>query len=373
MKKYLKVCACTMAAFMLFTGCSKKAATDNATESTTSGEAVVETSGTEATPSDSEKIFETTGVKEDSVTLGEYKGIEMEGIKVEITDEQVDAEIDSIINGQVHTQEVDRAAKEGDIVNIDFVGMRDGVPFDGGTGTGTDLELGSKRFIEGFEEKLVGAKKGEERSLDLTFPEDYHQPDLAGAAVVFDVTVNSVSEKITPKLDDEFVKKESETSKTVAEYREEIRKMLEEDEKAQKEEFLKTEIFMKALENSEIIPSDESIETFYNKQLIAYNDQAAAFGLELKDLLAFQGMDLETFQHQIRAASSEGAKQTLLMNAISEKEKLEVTEEDKEKLAEELGYESAEAMITAVGETAVIDYLTADKVLNFLYENAVIK
>ena len=204
MRKFLKVGLCGAAALMMFaTGCSgQKSAKDaSQAESTAEGE----------TPAETEEY-----VAEGSITLGEYKGIPVTVTEPTVTDEEVDAQIQQLLNSSAEYLEVDREAQLGDQVNIDYKGMKDGVAFDGGTAEGYDLVLGSNSFIDGFESGLVGAKKGEEVTLNLTFPDPYqNNPDLAGQAVVFEVKVNNVKEKTVPELTDDFVAKVSPEDGTV--------------------------------------------------------------------------------------------------------------------------------------------------------------
>ena len=151
--------------------------------------------------------------------LGNYKGVEVKRESTEVTDEEVDQKIQSILDANPEYVEItDSPAQNGDTVDIDYVGMKDGVAFDGGTAQGYKLELGSGTFIDGFEDGLVGASVGQELSLNLTFPENYGNSDLAGQAVVFDVTVNAIEEKKDAVLDDNFVQRVSDF-KTVDEFR----------------------------------------------------------------------------------------------------------------------------------------------------------
>ena len=143
------------------------------------------------------------------VTLGQYKGLEVEKEEVNVTDEQVQAELDRMAQNVASTETVERPAKMGDTANIDFEGFDNGVPFEGGKGDNFDLKLGSGQFVPGFEEQIVGMSAGEEKDIDITFPEDYHK-ELAGKAVVFHVKLNKVTETMVPEQDDEFAKDVSE-------------------------------------------------------------------------------------------------------------------------------------------------------------------
>ena len=159
--------------------------------------------------------------------LGEYKGVPVMVQPTDVTDEEVESKIQTELDNNPELVEVDRAAQEGDTVNIDYKGTQDGVEFAGGTGEDQDLVLGSGEFIDGFEDGLIGTKKGDVKTLDLTFPEDYNQEALAGQAVTFEVTVNAVKEEKEAVLDDAFVQRVSDFD-TVEEYREDIRAQLKE-------------------------------------------------------------------------------------------------------------------------------------------------
>lgn len=351
MRKVLKIGICGLLAVMLLAGCSKSNEEAGPVDSTTVVESTDNTAGT-------------TG--QDTVKLGEYMGVSFTPVSAEVTEDQVEAELQELVDANPVTIEVDRAAKEGDVVNIDFVGMKDGVAFEGGTSQGYDLTLGSGSFIDGFEDGLVGTKKGQEVSLNLTFPEDYFQTDLAGQEVVFDVTINVVSESKPAVLDDDFVAKNTEFT-SVEECREGIRKALAETAKANALNQKKNEVFMKVMDASEVFPSDETIQKYYDEQMAAYEQQAESFGMELKDLVN----DLEAFQTELRNVSIEVARQNLVINAIAEKENITIEDSDREAMAVEFGFGSGEEMLQAVGQEAVDGYLLPNKVMDFLADNAV--
>ena len=210
MKKNVRLILCCAAVVMLAAGCGKKSDT---TETTTAAET------TEAEITDKGEVTK----------LGQYKGIEVTKEDTTVTDAELDQRIASILQANPEITEItDRPAQNGDTVNIDYVGMKDGVAFDGGTAEGYDLELGSDAFIDGFEDGLIGANVGEERSINLTFPEDYGNADLAGQAVVFDVTVNKIEEKKNAILDDAFVQRVSDFS-TVDEFKADTMAALQEE------------------------------------------------------------------------------------------------------------------------------------------------
>ena len=184
------------------------------------------------------------------VTLGQYKGLEVEKEEVNVTDEQVQAELDRMAQNVASTETVERPAKMGDTANIDFEGFDNGVPFEGGKGDNFDLKLGSGQFVPGFEEQIVGMSAGEEKDIDITFPEDYHK-ELAGKAVVFHVKLNKVTETIVPEQDDEFAKDVSEFD-TLDELKADIRAKALENAKKQADSAFEQAAVDKAAENTTV-------------------------------------------------------------------------------------------------------------------------
>ena len=351
MRKVLKIGICGLLAVSLLSGCSGSNGDAGQAESTSAVESTESGAG---------------AAGQDSVSLGEYMGVSFTPVSVEVTDEQVEAGLQELVDANPVVTEVDRAAKEGDVVNIDFVGMKDGVAFEGGTSQGYDLELGSGSFIDGFEDGLIGAEKGQEVSLNLTFPEDYFNTELAGQEVVFDMTINTVSESVPAVLDDAFVTSNTEYA-SVDECRQGIRKGLEEAAAVNALNQKRNEVFMKVMEASEVTASQETIQKYYDDQMGAYEQQAQSFGMELKDMVD----DLEAFQAEIMNVSIEVARQNLVINAIAEKENIVIEDSDREAMAAEFGFASGEEMVQAVGQEAVDGYLLPNKVMDFLADNAV--
>ena len=306
----------------------------------------------------------------DSVKLGEYKGVSYTPVPVEVTDEQVEAEIQGLLDEHAVETEVDRAAKEGDIVNIDFVGMKDGVAFEGGTSSDYDLKLGSGSFIDGFEDGLIGAVKGQELSLNLTFPEGYGNKDLAGQDVVFDVTVNAVKESKPAVLNDAFIK-ENTDSATIDEYRKVTKENLLAAAQADADDRKKSEVFQKVMDSSEVTVADATVDAYYNEQLSNYESQASQAGIDLETMVSYYGSDLDTFKSQLRAMSEEASKQNLVVKAIADAEGIAIAEEDKDALATEFGYADKDNMVEMVGDTIVNNYILTEKVVSFIADNAV--
>ena len=350
MKKNVRLILCCAAVVMLAAGCGKKSDT---TETTTAAET------TEAEITDKGEVTK----------LGQYKGIEVTKEDTTVTDAELDQRIASILQANPEITEItDRPAQNGDTVNIDYVGMKDGVAFDGGTASGYDLKLGSNTFIDGFEDGLIGAVKGQKLDLDLTFPEGYPSEDLAGQAVVFEVTVNAV--KTPSELNDDLVMANTDY-KTLEEYREATRNDLEKQAADNAEYQKQSSVFQTIMNNSQVVASEESIQAAYDEAMTYYETMATNSGMELETLVGYYGMDLDTFKAQVRTQAEENAKQQLVINAIADKEDIKVTDEELESMAEEYGFESVDKMKESAGENVVNESLLTNLVLKFVSDNAV--
>lgn len=358
MKKSLKICVCGLLAAVLVSGCSAK--TDSPAEtSTVSGE-----SGSAAESLAAPDPGEV-------VSLGEYKGVSYTPVSEEVTDEEVEEQIQALVDANPAINEVDRAAKNGDIVNIDYVGKKDGEAFEGGTDSGFDLTLGSGTFIDGFEEGLIGAKAGEKRDLNLTFPEGYPSEDLAGQAVVFEVTVNKVQESVEAELNDEFIKANTDSS-TVEEYKKAVREDLEEMARIEAENQKMAEVLQKVVAASQVNVSDEAVQAYYDEQFKSCEDMAAMYGVDIDTIVnGFFGMTMEEFEPWLKEMSQEECRMSAVVAAIAKAEKMSVEDKDKEELAEANGYESVEALLESIGEDMVNESALRMKVVQFIADNAV--
>ncbi len=327
-------------------GCGSKKAADTATtaaaaDTATSSEDTA-TSETTADPAITE--LENTVVPDmpKLEDMGYIKMADLSTITVEtspktvVDDDMIDAQIKALISS--YKDEVDEAAKEGDTVNIDFVGSVDGVEFDGGTGTGYDLTLGSGQFIDGFEDQLIGSKKGDKVTVNVTFPENYGKEELNGKDAVFEVTVNKVSR--TPELTDEWLSKHAEDleteSKTVAEYRDEQRALLQAQVDYSYDNSIQTEALQQIVDNSEIGMSTamkEYAEAYVIKSEI---DTAAQYGYGLADMLNMYGMTVDEFKEEMQSFAADYASQRLVISTIAEEQGITATDEAIEALASEL-------------------------------------
>ncbi|MBP3925961.1 MAG: trigger factor [Clostridium sp.] len=362
MRRLVKAGLCGMAAAMLLTaGCSGKK------EEAESGAATESSAETAAAETQAEEY-----VADSSVKLGDYKGIEVTVAKAEVTEKELEAQIQQILNANAEYVETDRAAALGDTVNIDYKGLLDGEAFDGGTAEDYDLELGSGNFIDGFEDGLVGTKKGEQKSLNLTFPEEYHSEELAGKDVVFEVTVNAVKERVVPELTDAFVAEKYPDYETVEKLKAELYDGMLKQEQQNIDNQRDTDILNHIVENSEIVCSTDEIDDAYNIQLNSYITMLTGYGMDIKSYAGMMGMTEDDFKAEIRNMAKEMAKQELVLKEIAKAENITVDDAEKEQLAKDYGYENVEAMLKNVNITQdmIDDTALMQKTLDFLAENA---
>ena len=260
------------------------------------------------------------------VTLGQYKGLEVEKAEVTVSDAQVQAELDRMAQNVASTETVDRAAQMGDTANIDFEGFDNGVPFEGGKGVNFDLKLGSGSVVPGFEELVVGMSAGEEKDIDITFPEDYHK-ELAGKAVVFHVKVNKVTVTVVPEMDDEFAKDVSEFD-TLEELKADIRaKALEKAEKNAQTNF-ETACVDKAAENTTVDMPNALIERELDVQMERFAYQLQMGGYSMEQYAKMMGGDVSTMRNAFRPGAEKQAKISVTLEKIAEVENVTVSEED---------------------------------------------
>ena len=318
-----------------------------------------------------EYTFEVTLYPE--VTLGQYKGLSAQKDAVNVTDEDVDKELEAARKRSARILTVDdREARMGDTANIDFDGYLDGERFDGGKAEGHDLELGSGSFVPGFEEQVVGMKIGEEKDVNITFPQDY-VADLAGKDVVFKVKLNSLSTRELPELDDEFAKDVSEFD-TLDEYKADIRAKQEKQQQELADNKFRSDIIRKACENMTVdIPAvmiDDKLEEMVR-------NYAANFGFtdrntSLEDLLKMMGVDAAA----IRPSAEMQVKTELLLEAVVKAENMEVTQEDTEeymkKVAEGIGAK-VEDMKNYFSKEFIEEELKKERATNIIIDSAVVE
>ena len=260
------------------------------------------------------------------VTLGQYKGLEVEKAEAEVSDAQVQAELDRMAENVASTETVERPAQMGDTVNIDFEGFDNGVPFDGGKGENHDLKLGSGSFVPGFEDQQVGMSAGEEKDIDITFPEDYHK-DLAGKAVVFHVKVNKVTVTIVPEQDDEFAKDVS-SFETLEELKADIRAKAIEEQEKQIQSAFETAAVEKAAENTTVDMPEALVERELDSQMDRFAYQLQMSGYSMEQYAKMMGGDVNTMRKAFRPTAEKQAKISVTLEKIVEVEGITVSDEE---------------------------------------------
>ncbi|MGX7446889.1 trigger factor [Dolosigranulum pigrum] len=278
------------------------------------------------------------------VTLGDYKNIEVTKQDRTVTDEDVADELESRRQRAVELALKDDAAEEGDTVVIDFEGYKDGEKFDGGSAENHSLELGSGQFIPGFEDQLIGAKSGDEKDVEVTFPEEYGAEELAGQDVVFKVVVHEVKEKRVPELDDEFAKDVDDEVETLDELKDKIRQQLEKSKDRAATEATDDEAIQKAVENAEVPEIPEAmIDEEVDRQFNLFINNLQQQGISKDQYMSMIGTSEQELRNQFRNEADFNVKTNLVLEAIAKAENIDVTTEDIDAeikdLAEQYGME----------------------------------
>ena len=322
-------------------------------------------------------IFTATVATKPDVTLGDYKGIEVPKNDIAVTDEEVEAELkkEQEKNSRLVTVE-DRAAKDGDTLELDYAGTVDGVAFDGGTAEGQSLKLGSNTFIPGFEEQLVGVNTGDEKDVEVTFPEEYHAKDLAGKAAVFHCKIHKISETEVPALDDEFAQDISEFD-TLEEYKADVRKTLEVRKEERAKQNRRDYAVSRAAENSTIEIPEAMLTSQAEQQVENMARRLQAQGLSFEQYLQYTGGSYEMMVEQTKPQAEKQIRNSLTLEKIAEVEKLEVSDEDVDaeikRIAEMYGME-ADKFKETFGEAEmnnIREDLKIQKAIDFVAEHAV--
>ena len=308
------------------------------------------------------------------VTLGQYKGLEVEKTEPTVTDEQIQAELDNMAKNVASTENVDRPAEMGDTANIDFEGFDNGVPFDGGKGENFDLKLGSGSFVPGFEEQIVGMSAGEEKDIDITFPQDYHK-ELAGKAVVFHVKVNKITVTIVPAQDDEFAKDVSEFD-TLKDLKADLKKKITEERQKDADRVFEENLMNQVAENITADIPDVMVENQAHQYLDNFKAQISR-QFPYEEYKKMTGMDDAKLLEEAKEPALRQVKMDLATAAIIKAENIEASDEDVEaefaKMAEQFGmdvemvkkYLSKEQVhdqiLTQKAVAVVVDSATAEK------------
>ena len=278
------------------------------------------------------------------VTLGQYRGLEAVKTVQPVTDDEINADIDRMRERNARMITVDRPAENGDIAVIDYEGFDDGKPFEGGKGEDHQLTLGSGSFIPGFEEQVVGMSAGEEKEINVTFPEQYHAKDLAGKPVVFRVKVKEVQVKELPELDDEFAKDVSTEFDTLDQLRADVRARLEKGREDAAENLFRENLLQKAIDNMQVDIPDAMVEEKVDQMVEDYSNNMRQYGMTLEQYAGMMGLDMNGFRSTITPSAKHQVQMELLFNKIYETENIEVPdseiEDEYKKLAEQYDMEA---------------------------------
>ena len=310
------------------------------------------------------------------VTLGEYKGVEVKKEKTEVTDEQVDAKVEEERSKQATEVAVEgRAVAEGDTVNLDYAGSVDGVAFAGGTAEGQTLKIGSHTFIPGFEEQMVGMNIGEEKDLDVTFPEEYHAKELAGKKAVFHVKVNGITETQLPALDDDFAKDISEFD-TLEEYKADIRAKLEAQAAERDQNAFTNAVIEKVIANATVEIPEAMIERQIDSMMRDFEYRLASQGLKLADFMKYTGQDEKAFRANYRDQAEKSVRAHLVLEAVEKAEAIDATEEQIDAQIAQFAPQTGKSVeeLKATLSEADREYFKADAIrdnaIKFLCDNA---
>ena len=348
MKKWMKTGLLIFAAAMAVSGCNGKEAAE--------GESSAAETVSKAELSD-----------EASITLGNYKGLTLTAVREEVTDADIDAELDAL-RQQYPAVVEGRAAKEGDVANIDYVGTKDGVAFDGGTASGYNLSLGNGGFIDGFEDGVVGMMPGEEKDLNLTFPEEYHSAELAGQDVVFHVTLNQLMSPEETAVDDDLAKRAlGDDSAVLEDLRAQVSASLESQAEANYFNAAGNELLTQVINDSQIAADPDAVEQMHQQLLTTYTAYASQYGLELADFLS---LFLGTDEEGLKANAETLVKQEMVLDEIIAAEGLSATDEQKDLLAQMNYFTDADEMIATYGEESADELFNMGAAYYYLIENA---
>lgn len=320
-------------------------------------------------------IFKATVTVKPEVKLGEYKGLEVPKVETEVTEEDVNNELKTLQERQAElVVKEEGKAENGDSVVMDFEGFVDGEAFEGGKAENYTLELGSGQFIPGFEEQLVGLATGEEKDVEVSFPEEYHAAELAGKPAVFKVKIHEIKGKELPALDDEFAKDVDEEVETLDALKEKIKTRLEENKKHEAEHLVRDAAVEKAAENAEIDVPAVMVDTEVDRMMQEFEQRLQMQGMNLELYFQFSGQDEEALREQMKEDAAKRVRVNLTLEAIAKAENLEVTDEDVDaelnKMAEMYNM-TVDNIKKALGSLdGVKSDLQIKKAVDFLVENS---
>ena len=324
-------------------------------------------------------IFTAEVALKPEVTLGKYKGVEVEKADTTVTDEEVNAAIDKERESNARTISIeDRAVKDGDMTVLDFEGFVDGVAFEGGKGENYPLTIGSNTFIPGFEEQLIGAELNKETEVNVTFPEDYQAPELAGKPAVFKCTIKEIKEKQLPELDDEFASEVSEFD-TLAEYKEDVKKNLTEKKEAEAKNAKEDKVVDAIIADAKMDIPEAMIATQQRQMADDFAQRIQMQGISIDQYFQFTGLTREAFLEQMKPQAEKRIKSRLVLEAVAKAENMEASEDEYKaeikRMAEayQMEEDKLTEMIGSFEEKSIKEDLCIKKAVDFVVENAVEK
>lgn len=320
-------------------------------------------------------VFKATVTVKPEVKLGEYKGLEVEAVSTEVTEEDVNNELEKMQQrfAELVVKEEGKA-ENGDTVVIDFEGFVDGEAFEGGKAENYSLELGSNSFIPGFEEQVVGLEAGQEKDIEVSFPAEYHAAELAGKPAVFKIKLHEIKTKQLPELDDEFAKDADEEVETLAALKEKTQKNLEESKKHEAEHAVRDSVLEQASSNAEIDVPEVMVETEVDRMVQEFEQRLSMQGMNLELYYQFSGQDEAALKGQMKEEAEKRVRVNLVLEAIVKAENIEVSEEDVnaeiEKMAEMYNMD-VENIKKALGSLEGVQAdLAVRKAVDFLVDNS---
>ncbi len=322
-------------------------------------------------------IFTAEVALKPEVTLGDYKGVEIDKIDATVTDEDIEADIKSALEAQARQVSVERAAKDGDLVVLDFEGFVDGEAFEGGKGENYNLTLGSGSFIPGFEDQLVGKNVDEECEVNVTFPEDYQAEELAGKAAVFKCVIHEIKEKQIPELDEDFV--DDAGFDSVDAYKADVKAKLEEKKTSEAKSAKEEAAIAAVVEKATMDIPEAMIETQVNRMINDFAQQLSMQGLSLEQYFMFTGMTKEQFAEQTRPRAEKSIQSRLVLEAVAAAEGFTASDEELEAELKEMAdaYKMEVAQIKELLPATEMDGLKKDicvkKAIDVIANNAVEK
>lgn len=322
-------------------------------------------------------IFTAEVALKPEVTLGRYKGVEVDKIDVSVSDDEVTAEIDRERDKNARIIDItDRAVKDGDVIVLDFEGFVDGEAFKGGKGEDYPLTIGSGAFIPGFEEALIGAEIDKETDVNVTFPENYQAAELAGKAALFKCTVKKIQEKQLPELDEDFVEEVSEESDTVEEYKEEIRKKLAERKEADAKRAKEDAVIDAVIADAKMDIPDAMVETQQRQMVQDFAQRMQAQGVSMDQYRQFTGTSTEMLLNQAKPQALKTIQSRLVLEAVVAAENITASEEEFEEEIKTMGEayqmetDKVKELLGENGREQVLEDICIRKAVEFVVENA---